>query len=80
MEAIRGFGSPPPRIAFRPTSASWLNTVERFAETTRNRIRRGVFQSVPELKAAIMDYLENHNANPKPFVIADLEDLVGGQA
>ena len=54
---------------FTPTSASWLNMVERFfAEITRNRIRRGAFKSVAELKVAIMEYLENHNANPKPFV------------
>jgi hypothetical protein len=32
------------------------------------RIRRGVFTSVPELEAAIHDYLEHHNADPKPFV------------
>jgi transposase len=56
-------------LHFTPTSASWLNMVERFfAEITRNRIRRGVFKSVAELKLAIMEYLENHNANPKPFV------------
>lgn len=56
-------------LHFTPTSASWLNMVERFfAEITRNRIRRGVFNSVVELKAAIMEYLENHNANPKPFI------------
>jgi len=56
-------------LHFTPTSASWLNMVERFfAEITRNRIRRGAFTSVAELKAAIMDYLENHNADPKPFV------------
>lgn len=43
--------------------------VERFfAEITRNRIRRGVFKSVPQLKAAIMEYLDNHNRDPKPFV------------
>ena len=43
--------------------------VERFfAEITRKRIRRGVFKSVLELKAAIMEYLENHNDDPKPFV------------
>jgi hypothetical protein len=43
--------------------------VERFlAEITRNRIRRGAFKSVAELKRAIMAYLENHNASPKPFV------------
>jgi hypothetical protein len=33
-----------------------------------NRIRRGVFKSVAELKAAIADYLQKHNADPKPFV------------
>jgi predicted sulfurtransferase len=43
--------------------------VERFfAEITRNYIRRGAFKSVVELKGAIMQYLENHNADPKPFV------------
>jgi transposase len=56
-------------LHFTPTSASWLNMVERFfAEITRKRIRRGVFKSVLELKAAIMEYLENHNDDPKPFV------------
>ena len=56
-------------LHFTPTSASWLNMVERFfAEITRNRIRRGAFKSVAELKSAIIDYLENHNADPKPFI------------
>ena len=56
-------------LHFTPTSASWLNMVERFfAEITRKRIRRGAFKSVAELKDAIMLYLENHNAAPKPFV------------
>ena len=32
------------------------------------RIRRGVFKSVDELRQAIMDYLDNHNGNPKPYV------------
>jgi transposase len=54
---------------FTPTSASWLNQVERFfGLITEDRIRRGVFRSVPELVAAIHDYLEHHNADPKPFV------------
>ncbi len=54
-------------LHFTPTSASWLNMVERFfAEITRKRIRRGTFKSVAELKSAIMEYLENHNADPKP--------------
>jgi transposase len=56
-------------LHFIPTSASWLNMVERFfAEITQKRIRRGVFKSVAELQSAIMTYLDNHNANPKPFV------------
>jgi transposase len=56
-------------LHFTPTSASWLNMVERFfAEITRNRIRRGAFRSVDQLKGAIRQYLENHNADPKPFV------------
>jgi len=56
-------------LHFTPTSASWLNMVERFfAEITRKRIRRGVFKSVEELKSAIMEYLEKHNADPEPFI------------
>ena len=43
--------------------------IERFfAEITRKRIRRGTFKAVAELKSAIKDFLENHNADPKPFV------------
>ncbi len=57
------------QMHFTPTSASWLNLVERFfAEITRKRIRRGVFRSVVELQAAIKDYLDHHNTDPKPFV------------
>ena len=54
---------------FTPTSASWINQVERFfGLITEDRIRCGVFKSVAELVAAIQQYLENHNADPKPFV------------
>jgi transposase len=57
------------KLHFTPTSASWLNLVERFfAEITRKRIRRGTFTSVADLEAAIEDYLLRHNADPKPFV------------
>lgn len=53
---------------FTPTSASWLNMVERFfSELTTRRIRRGVFRSVKELETAIMDYLKAYNDNPKIF-------------
>ena len=56
-------------LHFTPTSASWLNLVERFfREITDKRIRRGSFQNVPALIKAIEDYLENHNQNPKVFV------------
>ena len=54
---------------FTPTSASWLNMVERFfRDITTERIRRGVFTSVPELVAAIDDYIAHHNTEPKPFI------------
>ena len=53
---------------FTPTSSSWLNLVERwFRELTDKAIRRGVFASVPDLIAAIEEYLRVHNENPKPF-------------
>ena len=56
-------------LHFTPTSASWLKQVERFfGLITQDRIRRGVFTSVPELEAAIHEYLDHHNADPKPFV------------
>ena len=55
------------KLHFTPTSASWLNLVERFfAEITRKRIRRGVFTSVADLEEAIHDYLDRHNAVPSP--------------
>jgi hypothetical protein len=54
---------------FTPTSASWLNMVERFfRDITTERLRRGVFTSVPELEAAINEYVAHHNTNPKPFI------------
>ena len=57
------------RLHFTPTSASWINLVERFfGLITDDAIRRGVFHSVAELNAAIEAYLEQHNAEPKPFV------------
>ena len=56
-------------VHFIPTSSSWLNLVERwFREITDKRIRRGVFRSVPDLEAAITEYLNVNNAAPKPFI------------
>ena len=55
-------------LHFIPTSSSWLNMVERwFRDITHNRIRRGSFRNVPELIAAIKEYLDNHNQNPRIF-------------
>ncbi len=57
------------QMHFTPTSASWLNMVERFfRDISENQLRRGVFTSVPELVAAIDNYIAHHNINPKPFV------------
>jgi transposase len=54
---------------FTPTSASWLNMVERFfRDITTERLRRGVFTSVPELIGAIDEYIAHHNTKPKPFI------------
>ena len=65
------------KLHFTPTSASWLNLVERFfAEITSKRIRRGVFTSVAELEAAIHDYLQHHNADPKPFVWTKTAEVI----
>lgn len=63
---------------FTPTSASWLNMVERFfRDITTNRIRRGVFHSVEDLIQAIMSYLDNHNNEPKPFIwTATAQDIL----
>jgi len=55
-------------VHFIPTSSSWLNLIERwFREITDKRLRRAVFHSVPDLVAAIMDYIQHHNGNPTSF-------------
>jgi transposase len=54
---------------FTPTSASWLNMVERFfRDLTQNRLRRGVFRDLEELIMAIGTYIDRHNESPKPFI------------
>ena len=56
------------KMHFTPTSASWINMVERFfSELTTKRIRRGVFRSVKDLETAVMDFLKKHNEKPKIF-------------
>ena len=56
-------------LHFIPTSSSWLNLVERFfGLITEKQIRRGVFSSVADLEEKIMQFIDTHNENPKPFV------------
>lgn len=55
-------------VHFTPTSASWINQVERwFAELTRKQLRRGVHTSTAQLEADIKGFIERHNENPKPY-------------
>jgi transposase len=64
-------------VHFTPTSASWLNQVERFfSQITTRRIRRGTFDSVPALEAAIEQYLAHHNERCKPFVWTATADAI----
>lgn len=56
-------------LHFTPTSASWLNQVERvFADLTAKQLRRGVFTSVAALEKAATDYIDARNEDAKPFV------------
>jgi transposase len=56
-------------LHFTPTSASWLNMVERFfRDLTDKQIRRGAFKNVHDLELAITTYITQHNNNPKPFI------------
>jgi len=55
-------------VHFTPTSASWINQVERwFAELTRKQLQRGVHTSTTQLEADIRAFIDRHNENPKPY-------------
>ena len=65
---------------FIPTSSSWLNLVERwFGEITRQRIRRGTFESVADLVAAIDGYLAHYNTAPRRFIWTKDADTILGK-
>ncbi len=54
-------------VRFTPTSASWINRVERrFAEPAGKRLKRGAHRSVAELMAGIMPFIDAHNEKPRP--------------
>ena len=69
-------------LHFTPTSASWLNLVECwFALLTRRRLERGAFTSTADLEAAILAYIAETNAHPKPFVwTKTADDILAGVA
>lgn len=69
-DAVRAWFAARPRyhVHFTPTSASWLNLVERFFSTLSEKwIKRGAHTSVKDLEDSIRDYLDRYNENPEPF-------------
>ena len=78
--AVRRWLARHPRwtFPFTPTSASWLNAVAgSFATRTKRRLKRGVFRSVADLPAAINRFLNDHNAQSKPFQwVADPDKII----
>ena len=78
-QRIRRWLAKRPRLHlhFTPTSASWLNLVERwFAELTEKQIRSGVHGSTRELEHAIRGFIDHHNQNPKPLVWTKSDDQI----
>jgi transposase len=70
-------GHPRYHLHFTPTSASWINLVERFfALLTEKQVRRGAHRSTAELERAILAYLDIHNENPKPFIWTKSADQI----
>ena len=64
-------------VHFTPTYSSWLNLVERwFTALTTRQLRRGVHRSVTELEAAIQEFLDVHNDDPKPFIWTKTADEI----
>lgn len=63
---------------FTPTSASWINQVERwFAKITNDCIKRGSFGSVKQLRDAINEYIAMNNDAPTPFKwVADADTIL----
>ncbi len=83
-KAVRAWLEKHPRWTFHftPTSCSWLNAVESFfAKLTRRRLKHGVFRSVGELRDAIQNFIDEHNATEtKPFVwTSDPKDIIAAR-
>jgi transposase len=67
-------------LHFTPTSSSWLNLVEGwFSLLTRRCLQRGAFNSTDSLEAAIQAYIDQTNAEPKPFIwTKSADDILAG--
>ena len=77
--SVRAWFARHPRfhVHFTPTSASWLNLVERFfALLSERQIKRGTHRSTRELEDAIREYLSSHNNDPKPFIWTKTADEI----
>jgi len=77
--AIRRWLAKRPRfhVHFTPTSASWINLVERwFATLTAKQLRRGTHRSTVQLETAIKHYIEICNEDPEPFVWTKTADQI----
>lgn len=77
---VQAWAKRQPRLTFHftPTSASWLNMIERFfRDLTDKALRRGSFFNVDDLIGAIDEYIHQHNRNPKPFIwTAEANDIL----
>lgn len=64
-------------VHFTPTSASWINQIERwFADLTNKQIRRGAHRSTAQLEQAIEQYMRTYNEDPRPFVWTKTADQI----
>jgi transposase len=82
VDKVRNWWLRHPRyhVHFTPTGASWLNLVERlFAEVTERCVRRGSHTAVRALEKAMLDYLDQRNKNPTPFIWHADADLILGK-
>jgi transposase len=62
---------------FTPTGGSWINQVERFfADLSNRQLPRGAHRSTAELQAAIFEYIDIRNRNPKPLVWTKTADEI----
>lgn len=80
-EQVRAWFAKRPRyhLHFTPTSASWINLVERFfALISERHIKRGAHTSVKDLETSIKQYLEIYNRDPRPFVWTKTADAILG--